>query len=243
MIRPRPSAFADTRSPSRRPAARSADCGKVTLRFWLITACPRLPRFRSYFDGWKRGSGGDAEDREWGRWESNPLSNLGTDFTDRPGSPTPALPRPGSDSRERFSTPYTTSSSWSQGAISNSAYLYPPSVTLVSPPIAPAGISHRLPSATSAKRRSNRDASNFFATPLQLWLPPFVAIWTGYRRYPAGARSTRSTSSPGHAAAIRRCRQRGRSPDSDRTEATPSRRPSSTSRLPRTRRSRPVFRG
>ena len=62
------------------------------------------------------------------------------------------------------------------GSISNAEYFGPPSEMLVSASISDAGISHRRPSPASANRHSNRDGSNYFATPDQLWFPPFVAM-------------------------------------------------------------------
>jgi hypothetical protein len=43
---------------------------------------------------------------------------------------------------------------------------------------------HLRPSPTTTKRKSTASASNRFVTPVQLWLPPLVAIAVAQRRWP-----------------------------------------------------------
>src|SRR3954453_7038699 len=72
-------------------------------------------------------------------------------------------------------------SSGSPRAISNSAYLRPPSNTEYAPPRRFAGRNQRRPSPTWTKTYSQRAGSRCLTTPLQIRLPPFVHSVTHHR--------------------------------------------------------------
>lgn len=88
---------------------------------------------------------------------------------DRSGTP------PG---RSEDSDQVWTENSGRPASTSKSAYFGPPRRTPVPADTASAGMNHRLPSATTTNRRSQREALH---DPFQLWFPPRVQSMTSHR--------------------------------------------------------------